>query len=99
MYVRSCAHGGQDGEGGKLLRDRPRDRIDVAVHNVPETPHAGPAMRAVVSSAHLIRRYARCCGVFASAEPPGEARKRPSTRTFCSAARTCPPSGTEARGE
>jgi hypothetical protein len=42
---------------GKLLRDGPRDRIDVAVHNVPETPHPGPAARAVVVSAHLIRRY------------------------------------------
>jgi hypothetical protein len=50
---------GQDGKVGKLLRDGRRDWIDVAVHNVPETPDAGPAMRAVFGSAHLIRRYAR----------------------------------------
>ena len=29
------------------------------MHNPPETPHAGPVMRAVVGSAHLVRRYAR----------------------------------------
>ena len=44
----------QDGEGGKPLRDRPRDRIDIAVDNAPETPHASPAICAVDVSVHQV---------------------------------------------
>jgi hypothetical protein len=42
----------QDGEAGKVLRERSGDRIDVAVHDVTEPPHPSPVVRLIVASTH-----------------------------------------------
>lgn len=47
----------QDCESRKPLRHPSRNGIHVGVDEVPKTPHAGPAMRAVVVAAHLVGRY------------------------------------------
>src|SRR5262249_6888801 len=42
----------QDAEARKPPCNGARDRVDVALHDVPKAPHAGPTMRRGVALAH-----------------------------------------------
>ena len=53
-------------EARKPRRERPCDRVDVAVHERPQAPHAGPAERLDLV-AHVPRRYERAPGADISA--------------------------------